>query len=99
MYYVTTTLLFILFNLIKFYECIIRWSDFVKSFDRVDFSLILFSVFFKNKMQHCHCQNVIGTFFYFAYGSNLLKKRIRINNPSSEFVGIGKLTVSNSIST
>lgn len=31
------------------------------------------------------------TFLYFAYGSNLLKKRIRINNPSAEFIGIGKL--------
>ncbi|XP_063826579.1 gamma-glutamylcyclotransferase-like [Ostrinia nubilalis] len=31
------------------------------------------------------------TFLYFAYGSNLLKKRIRINNPSAHFIGIGKL--------
>ncbi|KAL0901346.1 hypothetical protein ABMA27_006625 [Loxostege sticticalis] len=31
------------------------------------------------------------TFVYFAYGSNLLKKRIRINNPSAQFLGIGKL--------
>lgn len=34
------------------------------------------------------------TFLYFAYGSNLLKKRIRINNPSAEFIGTGKLDVS-----
>lgn len=34
------------------------------------------------------------TFMYFAYGSNLLKRRIRINNPSAEFVGIGRLYVS-----
>lgn len=32
-------------------------------------------------------------FLYFAYGSNLLKKRIRINNPSAEFMGIGLLDV------
>ncbi|XP_018318680.1 gamma-glutamylcyclotransferase-like [Agrilus planipennis] len=32
-----------------------------------------------------------NTFFYFAYGSNLLSKRIRINNPSARRVGIGKL--------
>ncbi|XP_045771665.1 gamma-glutamylcyclotransferase-like [Maniola jurtina] len=31
------------------------------------------------------------TFLYFAYGSNLLKKRIRINNPTAEFIGIGRL--------
>ncbi|GBP37478.1 Gamma-glutamylcyclotransferase [Eumeta japonica] len=31
------------------------------------------------------------TFLYFAYGSNLLKRRILINNPSAEFIGIGKL--------
>ncbi|XP_048489233.1 gamma-glutamylcyclotransferase [Plutella xylostella] len=30
-------------------------------------------------------------FLYFAYGSNLLKKRIHINNPSAEFIGIGRL--------
>ncbi|XP_041975487.1 gamma-glutamylcyclotransferase-like [Aricia agestis] len=30
-------------------------------------------------------------FYYFAYGSNLLKRRIRINNPTAEFMGIGKL--------
>ncbi|KAL0850990.1 hypothetical protein ABMA28_006883 [Loxostege sticticalis] len=36
-------------------------------------------------------QTVTGTFFYFAYGSNLLKKRIHINNPSAVFVGIGRL--------
>ncbi|VVD05185.1 unnamed protein product [Leptidea sinapis] len=34
---------------------------------------------------------VKDTFLYFAYGSNLLKKRIHINNPSAEFIGIGKL--------
>ncbi|XP_026319713.1 gamma-glutamylcyclotransferase-like isoform X2 [Hyposmocoma kahamanoa] len=34
---------------------------------------------------------VPNTFLYFAYGSNLLKKRIHINNPSAEFLGIGKL--------
>ncbi|XP_034836001.1 gamma-glutamylcyclotransferase-like [Maniola hyperantus] len=31
------------------------------------------------------------TFLYFAYGSNLLKKRIRINNPTAEFIGVGRL--------
>ncbi|CAG9581605.1 unnamed protein product [Danaus chrysippus] len=31
------------------------------------------------------------TFLYFAYGSNLLKKRIHINNPTAVFIGIGKL--------
>nr|XP_045624284.1 gamma-glutamylcyclotransferase-like [Procambarus clarkii]XP_045624285.1 gamma-glutamylcyclotransferase-like [Procambarus clarkii] len=30
-------------------------------------------------------------FFYFAYGSNLLKKRIHINNPSAEMRSVGKL--------
>lgn len=31
------------------------------------------------------------TFLYFAYGSNLLSKRIHINNPSAVRVGTGKL--------
>lgn len=31
------------------------------------------------------------TFLYFAYGSNLSKARIHINNPSAEFVSIAKL--------
>ena len=31
------------------------------------------------------------TFFYFAYGSNLLTERIRINNPSARAKGIGVL--------
>jgi gamma-glutamylcyclotransferase len=34
-----------------------------------------------------------STFLYFAYGSNLLTKRIHINNPSAVRVGIGKLMV------
>ncbi|KAJ2948136.1 hypothetical protein O0L34_g9936 [Tuta absoluta] len=36
-------------------------------------------------------QVVPNTFLYFAYGSNLLKRRIHMNNPSAEFMGIGKL--------
>ncbi|RZB40837.1 DUF1907 domain containing protein [Asbolus verrucosus] len=35
--------------------------------------------------------NMGGTFLYFAYGSNLLAKRIHINNPSAIRIGIGKL--------
>ncbi|XP_026738931.1 gamma-glutamylcyclotransferase-like isoform X1 [Trichoplusia ni] len=31
------------------------------------------------------------TFLYYAYGSNLLKKRIHINNPSAKFLGVGRL--------
>lgn len=34
------------------------------------------------------------TFMYFAYGSNLLSKRIHIKNPSAKRLGIGKLDVS-----
>ncbi|PZC84087.1 hypothetical protein B5X24_HaOG205809 [Helicoverpa armigera] len=30
-------------------------------------------------------------FLYFAYGSNLLKRRIHINNPSAVFLGVGRL--------
>ena len=33
------------------------------------------------------------TFLYFAYGSNLLKTRIHINNPSAEFYDVAKLQV------
>nr|BAN20850.1 conserved hypothetical protein [Riptortus pedestris] len=32
-----------------------------------------------------------GKFRYFAYGSNLLEKRIHINNPTAKRVSIGKL--------
>lgn len=32
-----------------------------------------------------------GKFLYFAYGSNLLAKRIHVNNPSAVRAGIGKL--------
>lgn len=35
----------------------------------------------------------LNTFLYFAYGSNLLTKRIHINNPSAVRKGIGKLKV------
>lgn len=35
-----------------------------------------------------------GTFLYFAYGSNLLEKRIHIQNPTAVRKGIGKLMVS-----
>lgn len=33
------------------------------------------------------------TFYYFAYGSNMLLKRIRINNPSAKFKSIAELKV------
>lgn len=33
------------------------------------------------------------TFMYFAYGSNLLKKRIHIQNPTAVRSGFGKLKV------
>lgn len=39
------------------------------------------------------------TFLYFAYGSNLLSKRIHIQNPTAERRGIGRLMVSSFIST
>lgn len=32
-----------------------------------------------------------GTFLYFGYGSNLLKERLQILNPTAEFVSAGKL--------
>jgi hypothetical protein len=34
------------------------------------------------------------TFFYFAFGSNLLTERILINNPSATFVEVARLDVS-----
>uniref|UniRef100_A0A2C9KWE3 gamma-glutamylcyclotransferase n=1 Tax=Biomphalaria glabrata TaxID=6526 RepID=A0A2C9KWE3_BIOGL len=33
----------------------------------------------------------MNTFKYFSYGSNLLRERILVNNPSAVFYGIGKL--------
>lgn len=38
-----------------------------------------------------------STFQYFAYGSNMLKERIHINNPTAKVCGVGKLYVSNFI--
>lgn len=32
-------------------------------------------------------------FLYFAYGSNLLKERIHINNPSAKMISVGKVKV------
>lgn len=44
-------------------------------------------------MVHSRKMAVSGTrFYYFAYGSNMLKQRIVLNNPSAKYVGIGKLS-------
>lgn len=32
-------------------------------------------------------------FMYFAYGSNLLRQRLTLKNPSAQFQAIGKLQV------
>jgi hypothetical protein len=37
------------------------------------------------------------TFLYFAYGSNLLRQRLHMDNPSAKFVDVAKLKVSNSL--
>ncbi|XP_060804874.1 gamma-glutamylcyclotransferase-like [Amyelois transitella] len=37
------------------------------------------------------CSDDNGTFFYFAYGSNLLDKRIKLNNPTAIFTGPAEL--------
>lgn len=37
------------------------------------------------------------TFYYFAYGSNLLARRLHLNNPSAIFYSIAKLCVSSII--
>ncbi|KAI1699178.1 AIG2-like family domain-containing protein [Ditylenchus destructor] len=36
-------------------------------------------------------RNDDGHFYYFAFGSNLLKERINVNIPSAQFVSIGRL--------
>ena len=33
------------------------------------------------------------SFLYFAYGSNLLRERLLLQNPSAKFVAVGKLEV------
>ena len=38
--------------------------------------------------------SMTDAFLYFGYGSNLLKQRLQLLNPSAEFVTIGKLKVS-----
>uniref|UniRef100_A0A8C6M4T7 Gamma-glutamylcyclotransferase a n=1 Tax=Nothobranchius furzeri TaxID=105023 RepID=A0A8C6M4T7_NOTFU len=37
------------------------------------------------------CDNCVGRFLYFAYGSNLLKERLQLKNPSATFVSTGRL--------
>lgn len=46
-----------------------------------------------SKMDNSVSTSCRGTekFKYFSYGSNLLRERILVNNPSAEFFGIGKL--------
>ena len=56
------------------------------------------------RVQHCavklHIKYIIAMsknlnkFKYFAYGSNLLRERIHINNPSAKKVNIGRVDVS-----
>ncbi|KAF9421405.1 hypothetical protein HW555_002620 [Spodoptera exigua] len=52
--------------------------------------ILLFSLF---KLYYCVeiVTTAPGTTFYFAYGSNLLTKRLHINNPSAIFYSIAKL--------
>ena len=40
-----------------------------------------------------HLVNMGDTFLYFGFGSNLLKERIHISNPSAKFVCTAKLKV------
>ncbi|XP_045101680.1 gamma-glutamylcyclotransferase-like [Portunus trituberculatus] len=58
-------------------------------------SLILHSsgilVFPKMSLSHVAKMAQHNCFLYFAYGSNLLKERIHINNPSARMIGVGKL--------
>ncbi|RUS84187.1 hypothetical protein EGW08_008074 [Elysia chlorotica] len=44
-----------------------------------------------HQLQNMANQTVNGTFMYFSYGSNLLRERILINNPSAKFFGVGRL--------
>lgn len=63
-------------------------------------SINIFPLHLKSTMSsNTTMAKVPNSFLYFAYGSNLLKKRIRINNPSAEFLGIGKLEVSSTPSS
>ena len=43
----------------------------------------------------CSAVEPSNTFFYFAFGSNLLTERIHINNPSAKFVDVAQLKVKN----
>uniref|UniRef100_A0A8C6M988 Gamma-glutamylcyclotransferase a n=1 Tax=Nothobranchius furzeri TaxID=105023 RepID=A0A8C6M988_NOTFU len=40
---------------------------------------------------HSDVTGVVGRFLYFAYGSNLLKERLQLKNPSATFVSTGRL--------
>ena len=58
---------------------ILHWSDIV-IFPKMSLSRV-------TKMSQHNC------FLYFAYGSNLLKERIHMNNPSAKMIAVGKLKV------
>ena len=53
-----------------------------------------FRVLTGNAYRYIKMSNNVNKFKYFAYGSNLLKERIHINNPSAEKVDIGRVDVS-----
>ena len=48
-------------------------------------------------MYSCHSRLLVAVykmnFLYFAYGSNLLRERLLLQNPSAKFVAVGKLEV------
>ena len=48
-------------------------------------------------MYSCHSRLFVAvykmSFLYFAYGSNLLRERLLLQNPSAKFVAVGKLEV------
>uniref|UniRef100_A0A2A4JV31 gamma-glutamylcyclotransferase n=1 Tax=Heliothis virescens TaxID=7102 RepID=A0A2A4JV31_HELVI len=54
-------------------------------------TLIFFCLFNNVYSDSNIVQSPNGTFFYFAYGSNLLTKRLHVQNPSAVFYSVAKL--------
>ena len=77
-----------------FLVCFHAWSIPIYHVDIFPFySIYDMCTGFVLKRQTMTSESDADTFLYFAYGSNLSKARIHINNPSAEFVSIAKLKV------
>lgn len=61
------------------------------------FQILLVASFISIISCHPAVESSNGTFYYFAYGSNLLAKRMHIKNPTAVYYSAAKLEVSLSL--